>query len=165
MCPWVQVPMEAKEGVGSPGIGVRGSWEPRGLGVGNQAGIFWKSGAHSVTTEAFRRVGKISVQAEFCLCARERIGACYCVCNVSGVGTCLWVCLRPEDFGYTCLYYLTPLWYVLSLNLKMGWQPTSKSQGSSCPHPSIELRLQIPIHTFLCWAFYMGIRIWVQILT
>lgn len=38
---------------------------------------------HTLTPEAFRRVGKISVQAEFCLCARERIGACYCVCNVS----------------------------------------------------------------------------------
>lgn len=37
---------------------------------------------HSVTPEAFRRVGKISVQAEFCLCARERIGACYFVCNM-----------------------------------------------------------------------------------
>lgn len=47
--------------------------------LGTKLGSSERACTFCVTPEAFRRVGKISVQAEFCLCARENWCLLLCV--------------------------------------------------------------------------------------
>lgn len=60
------------------------------------------------------------------------------VCHV-GACVCGYVWEGQRTLNVLVCHYLIPLWYVLSLNLKMGWQPASPRNPQPPPFNEAEV--------------------------